>query len=112
MRHWATVVMAAMSLTGCQIEKTSAWKIRPGVYEISHLACGFRAEANDASPNPLVDSMRSAIEARAARYCSAGHTLSDVQLSNSGMRGSAVTGECPTVTLSATVRCETAPAHD
>jgi len=106
MRRQAAVVMAVMSLAGCRIEETSVRKVRPDVYEISHIACGHSAAANDAQSDPQMDALRPAIEKRAARYCPAGYALSDVQLSNSGMRGSAVTGECPTVTLSATVHCE------
>lgn len=112
MRHRVAVVMAVMSLAGCRIEETSVQKVRPGVYQVSHVACGFHAAANDAQQDPQMDSMRPVIEKRAARYCPAGYALSDVQLGNSGMRGSAVTGECPTVTLSATVHCEAAsPRH-
>ena len=99
----ALLLTAAFALSGC-IADTEVRRLQPGVYEIVRTDCGFSVDTATAQR------LRAEIERTAAARCTHGYELDEPQLGRGVMRGSAVTGECPTAVMRAVARCRGAAA--
>ena len=105
MRARALLLTAACALSGC-IAQTDVRRLQPGVYEITRTDCGFPSDAN------IARRLRPKLERVAAARCTKGYDLDEPELHMGDMRGSAVTGECPTTVMRAVARCRGAASHD
>lgn len=95
------LMAAACGLSGC-IARTEVRRLQPGVYDIVRIDCGFPTDTG------LVERLRADIERIADARCAHGYDLGELQASLDGMRGSAVTGECPNTAVHAVARCRPA----
>lgn len=90
---------AACALCGCNPARTDVRRLQPGVYEIVRIDCGFPTDTG------MAEQLRAEIERTAAARCTHGYQLDQPELSRGDMRGSAVTGECPTAEMRAIAHC-------
>lgn len=97
MQRWL-LLSALLWLSGCAGERWQTHRLSSGHYELTYVGCGFNDEN-------VAGRLRPAFEQRAKRVCGTYYSLSELQVTDYGMRGSAVLGECPSVTMRAEARC-------